>query len=205
MRELLRDGPAGAEHRVVLAHGAGAGMRSPFMQAVAEGLGARGLSVVRFEFPYMAERSTGRSRRGPGRAELLTGSFMQVLAQLGGAERFVIGGKSMGGRIASMIADEVGARGLLCFGYPFHPPGKPAALRTAHLRALRAPALIVQGTRDSMGTREDVSSYALASSIRVLWIEDGDHSLRPRRRAGQSPEQALQTAIDAAADFVRAL
>jgi predicted alpha/beta-hydrolase family hydrolase len=87
----------------------------------------------------------------------------------------------MGGRIASMIADEVKADGLLCIGYPFHPIGKPEQLRTAHLKHLGKPTLIAQGTRDPFGTREEVANYDLSSAIQILWMEDGDHDLRPRK------------------------
>jgi predicted alpha/beta-hydrolase family hydrolase len=203
MVELRRDGPLEARDCVVLAHGAGAGMDSAFMQAVAEGLALRGIGVLRFEFPYMRERRAGVGKRGPDRAEVLCACWKQVLEELGGASRYVIGGKSMGGRIASMIADEVGARGVLCFGYPFHPTGKPKVLRTAHLAQLRTPTLIVQGTRDSMGSRDEVAGYALSEAIRVAWIEDGDHSLAPRKRSGQSATEALASALDLAAAFVR--
>jgi predicted alpha/beta-hydrolase family hydrolase len=99
--------------------------------------------------------------------------------------RLVIGGKSMGGRVASMVADELHAgglvAGLLCLGYPFHPPGRPGQLRTGHLEGLRTPALICQGTRDPFGTRAEVAGYRLSGCIEILWLEDGDHDLRPRK------------------------
>jgi predicted alpha/beta-hydrolase family hydrolase len=203
--EWLRDGPDGARVRVVLAHGAGAGMRTPFMEAIASGLAAQGIGVVRFEFPYMRDRSAGRGRRGPDRASVLRDTWLEVARTLGDPRALVIGGKSMGGRIASMVADELDVRGLVCLGYPFHPPGKLQALRTAHLAALRTPTLIVQGTRDTMGTREEVAGYTLSSTIEFVWIEDGDHSLRPRRRAGRDEASALRIAIEAIAAFVRRL
>lgn len=91
----------------------------------------------------------------------------------------------MGGRVASMVADELFAAGriagLICLGYPFHPPGKPEHLRTAHLKGMRAPALIIQGTRDEFGTGDEVPGYGLSSAIELLWLEDGDHDLRPRK------------------------
>jgi predicted alpha/beta-hydrolase family hydrolase len=203
--EWLQDGPRDAAIRVVLAHGAGAGMRTPFMEAVAQGLAAEGLGVVRFEFPYMRERSRGGARRGPDRPPVLRATWLEVAAALGEPGSIVIGGKSMGGRIASMVADELGVRGLVCLGYPFHPPRKPDVLRTAHLATLRTPTLIVQGTRDEMGTRDEVAQYALSPAIDVKWIEDGDHSLKPRRRAGHDPAAALTTAISAIVAFVRGL
>jgi predicted alpha/beta-hydrolase family hydrolase len=128
-----------------------------------------------------------------------------VVAELNGGERLVIGGKSMGGRIASMVADEVGARGLVCLGYPFHPPGRPEKLRTAHLETLSTPALIVQGTRDAFGTREDVLGYRLSPAIRVAWLEDGDHSWKPRASSGRTEAQNMAEALTAIRGFLAAL
>ncbi len=124
------------------------------------------------------------------------------MAQLGGVERLVIGGKSLGGRIASMVADEAGVRGLVCLGYPFHPPGKPEQLRTEHLQMLRTPALIVQGTRDALGSREEVAGYRLSPSIRIAWIEEGDHSFKPRKSSGRTEAQNLSEAIARVREFL---
>ena len=204
--ELLFDGPADAAMTVALAHGAGAPMDSPFMNRVAAGLAARGVRVARFEFPYMARRREG-GRRGapPDREPVLRAAWHDAVERLGGGPRVVVGGKSMGGRIASMIADEVGARGLVCLGYPFHPPGQPERLRTAHLADLRTRALIVQGTRDAFGTREDVAGYRLSPAIRLHWIEAGDHSFKPPAKSGRTEKQNVEEAIAAAADFVISL
>lgn len=111
----------------------------------------------------------------------------------------------MGGRIASMVADEVEARGLVCLGYPFHPPGRPDKLRTKHLETLATSALIVQGTRDAFGTPEDVEGYRLARSIRIKWIEDGDHSFKPRSASGQTEAGNLAAAVDAVREFLATL
>jgi predicted alpha/beta-hydrolase family hydrolase len=201
--DWLQEGPRDAAVRVVLAHGAGAGMRTPFMEAIARGLVARGLGVVRFEFPYMRERSAGGARRGPDRPNVLRATWVDVVRALGDPTSLVIGGKSMGGRIASMVADELGVRGLVCLGYPFHPPRKPETLRTAHLATLRTGTLIVQGTRDTMGTREEVLRYTLSPAIAIEWIEDGDHSLKPRKRSGMDEAQALERAVAAIAAFAQ--
>ena len=111
----------------------GVGVESPFMQAFAQGLAAAGLRVAMFEFPYMTELRSGR-RRPPDREPVLRQTWLQVTEQLG-AERLVIGGKSMGGRIASLVADDAGVAGLICLGYPFHPAGQPEKLRVEHLRS----------------------------------------------------------------------
>lgn len=203
MIPLEVDGPEGAERTIVLAHGAGAPMDSPFLVYFARGLAARGLRVVRFEFRYMRARRSGR-RLPPDRPPVLAACWREVVAALGGAERLVIGGKSLGGRIASVVADEVSARGLVCLGYPFHPPGKPQSLRVEHLRTLRTRALIVQGTRDPLGSREDVAGYSLSPAIRVHWIADGDHSLKPRARSGRTQEENLAEALETIAEFTAA-
>jgi hypothetical protein len=169
---------------------------------MARELSRRGLRVARFEFPYMRARRSGGRRGAPDPPPVLEQSWRDVISHLGGGPRLVIGGKSLGGRIASLVADESGAQGLLCLGYPFHPPGKPERLRTKHLETLATPALIVQGTRDPFGSREEVASYRLSAGIRIHWIEDGDHSFKPRARSGRSEEQNLAEAAAAAAAFL---
>jgi predicted alpha/beta-hydrolase family hydrolase len=198
---LLIDGQEGARVRVLLAHGAGAPMDSPFMAKAARGLAARGARVGRFEFPYMAARRTGGKSGAPDREPVLSESWKAAIAAFGNGPGLVIGGKSLGGRIASLIADEVSAGGLVCFGYPFHPPGRPEKLRTAHLEGLSTPALILQGTRDPFGTTADVAGYRLSSSIRVHWIEDGDHSFKPRASSGRTEAGNLEEAIEKAWEF----
>lgn len=202
--EFLWNGPADASRTVVLAHGAGAPMASPFMTSMAEGLAACGLRVARFEFPYMARRRADGRRRPPDREPRLLAAWRGVIERIGAA-RLVIGGKSLGGRMASLVADECGVRGLVCLGYPFHPPGRPERLRTAHLAGIRTPTLIVQGTRDPFGGRDEVPGYALSPAVRVHWIEDGDHGLTPRRASGRTREQAWAEAVAAVAAFVEGL
>ena len=177
--DFLFDGPDSAKTTLLLAHGAGGAMDSPAMQALTEAFAGEGLRVARFEFSYMAARRQG-TRKPPPKAETLIPEYCAALAALGARGQIIIGGKSMGGRIASMIADETQADGLLCIGYPFHPVGKPEQLRTAHLKHLHKPTLIAQGTRDPFGTRDEVATYDLSPAIQILWIEDGDHDLRPQ-------------------------
>jgi predicted alpha/beta-hydrolase family hydrolase len=211
---LLFDGPDDAPLTVVLAHGAGAPMNTPFLNTVARGLAADGFRVARFEFPYMRARreKTGRDsvrglagRGAPDREPILRNSWKEVVDELGGAKRLVIGGKSMGGRIASMVADEAGARGLVCLGYPFHPSGRPEKLRTKHLETLSTPALIVQGTRDAFGTPEDVAGYRLSPAIRIVWLEDGDHSWKPRASSGRTETQNMAEGLTAVREFLATL
>lgn len=173
------------------------------MEAIAERLAAAELEVVRFEFEYMAKRRSDGVRRGPDRGPKLIERFKEVVGQLGSADELVVGGKSMGGRIASMIADELGVAGVVCLGYPFHPQGKPERLRTAHLETLKTPTLIVQGSRDRMGSAEEVGSYSLSKSIELAWMDDGDHSFKPRKKSGRTLEENLAAASDAVVEFIR--
>lgn len=200
--EFLFDGPDSAPITLVLAHGAGAPMNSTFMNVVARGVAEGGFRVARFEFPYMRARRAGGPRRAPDPGPVLKESWLQAIAHLGGAAGLVIGGKSLGGRIASMAADEAGVAGLVCLGYPFHPPGKPDRLRTKHLETLLTPSLFVQGTRDTLGSREDVAGYRLSEAIRIAWIEDGDHSFKPRASSGRTEPQNLSEAIARVLEFL---
>ncbi|MQX37588.1 alpha/beta family hydrolase [Roseospira navarrensis] len=201
---VLETGPADGP-RLLLAHGAGAPMDSDWMAAVAGGLADAGVRVIRFEFPYMARRRDDGRRRPPDREPILLDTWRALIAAHGPADRLVIGGKSMGGRMASLIADAEGVRGLVCLGYPFHPPGKPDRLRTAHLEGLRTPTLICQGTRDTLGGRTTVEAVALSASIRLCWLEDGDHGFKPRKASGHTEAAHLATAVAETAAFVHAL
>jgi predicted alpha/beta-hydrolase family hydrolase len=202
---LLTDGPNDAGDVLVLAHGAGGAMDTPFMNIIARGVANCGIRVVRFEFPYMAARRATGKRGAPDREPFLLQTWRDVVAHLGGGEKVVIGGKSLGGRMASMVADEVAVRGLVCLGYPFHPPGQPQRLRTAHLHTLRTPALILQGTRDPFGSMDEVARFDLSSSVRVQWLRDGDHSFRPRAFSGVTERENLAEAASAVCNFVRGL
>ena len=178
-------------------------MDSEFMGAIAKGLGNKGFQVVRFEFPYMARRRITGKKAGPDRAPVLQKRWKEVIHQLDDRP-LIIGGKSMGGRIASMVADEMSVAGLVCLGFPFHPPGKPEKLRTEHLAELQTPCLICQGERDPFGKPEEVSRYVLSDVINLVWIGDGDHSFKPRKRSGWNEAQNIELAIVAITDFANA-
>ena len=202
---FLFDGPLGARLTVVLVHGAGAPMDSPFMAAFADGLGALGHRVARFEFPYMAERRETGTRKPPNRWPVLLACWRDVIAELG-PESLVIGGKSLGGRSASAVAAEgVGVAGVVCLGYPFHAPGRPGEPRIDHLKDLRTPALILQGTRDPFGTVGEVRGYGLPPAIHVHWLDDGDHGFKPRKASGRTERQNWDEAIEALAAFLDGL
>ncbi len=207
---LLFDGPDDAPLTVALAHGAGAPMDSPFMAAFAEGLAAEGFRAARFEFPYMQERRKTGSKKPPDRATVLMDTWRAVIGELGG-DNLVIGGKSMGGRIATMIAAEMedagtGVRGLVALGYPFHGPGKPMNPdRLTHLENLKTPSLFCQGARDTLGSREDAETYTLSPAIAFHWLDDGDHGFKPRKASGLTEDGNWDSAISAIVRFLERL
>jgi uncharacterized protein len=207
--EFLTTSPPGATARFLCAHGAGAGMASPFLGTMAKLLAERGIATLRFEFGYMAAGRQGTGRKPPPKAERLMDEYRAAVAALPAGSPICIGGKSMGGRVASLVADEMHAAGriagLVCLGYPFHPPKKPEQLRTAHLERLACPALIVQGERDPFGGRGEVEGYRLSPAIRVHWIGDGDHDLGPRGGSGFTRKGNLAAAADAIAAFAEEL
>lgn len=207
--EFLYNGPVDGP-LLVLAHGAGAGSESDFMTTMAALLGEQGIRVARFNFSYMQEAIRHGVKRPPSPVSVLIEEYREVVTRLANGSRgMVIGGKSMGGRVASMLMqqeecpDRIG--GCVCLGYPFHPPSKPESLRTAHLQALRKPLLVVQGERDALGCRNDVEGYALDAAIEWMWMADGDHDLKPRQRSGFTHHQHLSDASERVAGFIRRL
>lgn len=201
----LWDRPAGASRAtLILAHGAGAPMDSAFLQQMAQSLAARGVAVLRFEFAYMAARRLDGKKRPPNPQAKLLEQWREVYAEVRQrvAGPLAIGGKSMGGRMASLLADELGADALVCLGYPFYAAGKPDKPRVAHLAELRTPTLIIQGERDPMGDRQTVAGYRLSEAIRLHWLSAADHDLKPLKRSGFSHEQHMAAAAEAVAGFL---
>lgn len=186
---------------LLLAHGAGAPMDSDFMELLSTALSRQGIRVLRFEFPYMAARRQGQGKRPPNPMPVLLESFREHYAALTGP--LFIGGKSMGGRVASMLADELSPAGVICFGYPFHPPGKPERTRTEHLAEARTQMLVVQGTRDPLGKPDEVVGYRLSEQIQLSWLETGDHDFKPLKRSGLTQQQLIDQAASATWSFMQ--
>ena len=178
---------------VLLAHGSMAAMDSPFLDEMTENLVERQLAVHRFEFAYMAERRSTRKKRPPPKAERLTAEYVEAIirvreSRVSKNNKLIIGGKSLGGRVASMVAVECIENnlidGVVCLGYPFHPPKQPDKLRTEHLEDYPCPTLIAHGERDSFGTPDEIERYALDPRIEFHWVCDGDHDFATRKRSG---------------------
>ena len=188
----------GAGWTLILAHGAGAPMDSQWMAEMAERLAVRGVNVLRFEFPYMVQRRRDGGKRPPNPQPVLLECWREVVGEVRRhvAGPIAIGGKSMGGRMASLLADELGVDALVCLGYPFYAAGKPEKPRVAHLAHVKTPTLIVQGERDALGNREAVEAYTLSPAIEVHWLVAGDHDLKPLKASGYSHAQHLEAAAD---------
>jgi hypothetical protein len=194
---------------LVLAHGAGAPHTSAFMVAFAEGLAARGLDVVTFNFPYMEAR-----RRVPDRGQALEACYGAVVRHVAaspalGGRPLVIGGKSMGGRIASQLVAhdaEASARvaALVFLGYPLHPPGRPEKPRTAHLPLVRQPMLCVQGERDALGTPAELAPVlaGLPAESDLFVVDGGDHSFKVLRKLGLSQAEVHARVQDGIARWI---
>ena len=190
-----------AELTIVLGHGAGASQNSDFMRLFANGLAARGFDVMTFNFSYMEQ---GRSV--PDQKAKLEACFRAVIeAALKHKKlkknRLVVGGKSMGGRIASQVVageDISEVAGLVFLGYPLHPPGNPAKLRVEHLGQIRKPMLFVQGTRDSLGRPEEIQPFIknLRPAGKIYAIEGGNHSFKAPKKFGLTQEQVYEAAMD---------
>lgn len=216
MTWLTTGDPARATH-MILAHGAGAPMTSPFLETMAHLLDDRGITVHRFEFGYMAARRTGSPRRPAPRADTLVGAYRDAIrdcrARIGPDARLFIGGKSIGGRIACLAAagphDTQSAgrtrasavQGIVVLGFPLHPPRKPHVSRAAALSEPPYPVLVIQGTRDPFGGQDAFAALALQHTVRLHWIDDGDHDLAPRRASRRTHADTLLEAADAIAAF----
>ena len=207
MVEFLHTAARGKQRAaLVLAHGAGAPMDSPFMSEIAGLLVDRGIAVLRFEFPYMAARRVNGVKRPPPRAEALLPVFAEAVAAAGrliDGSPLLIGGKSLGGRVAAMLAGspdlDSAVAGIVCLGYPFHPPGKPDALRLAPLLDSRRPVLICQGERDSFGSRTEVEAYGLPAKACPPEVETGSGKNDMRN---QKLEHAVRFRLDAACSTI---
>lgn len=208
LTDLEYQGPKrGADRAVLLAHGAGADMHASTLTTVADALAAAKIPSLRFNFPYKAA-----GRRAPDRAPVLEAALRTAVAELARRaklppERLVLGGRSMGGRIGSMVAADDGALGLVLLGYPLHPPGRAAQLRVDHFSRLRMPALFVSGTRDAFGTPDELTreTKKLPGAVEFHWVPTGDHGFKPLKSSGLTVDSVLVDVADAVVQFVAGL
>lgn len=199
--QLIDNLSPGKKVTLLLAHGAGAPAQSEFMTQMKDFIGQYDIQIVRFNFPYMVEMISQNKRRPPNPVKQLIQSLNGLIDELPDMP-LIIGGKSMGGRVATLCADHPKVLATLALGYPFHPPGKPDKLRTDHLITMSKPCLIVQGERDTFGTKHEVDQYPLSQSINVNWIPDGDHSFKPRKSSGLTLNENMMLAAKLSAEFI---
>ncbi|WP_277445762.1 alpha/beta fold hydrolase [Vibrio parahaemolyticus] len=200
MSQWIVEGPENGP-LFVFAHGAGAGMEHDFMTAVAKGLVEQGIHVVRFNFPYMVKRSEDGKKRPPDRAPKLLEAYSEVIAHFASSP-VVIGGKSMGGRMASLLAEHELVAGIACLGFPFHPPGKPEKFKGDHLASIDKPTLILQGERDTFGKREEFGEFVFSQQVKVSFLPDGDHSFKPRKSSGHTEAGNIALAVEQLSAFI---
>ncbi len=192
---------------LLLAHGAAKGMASPFMETMAQGLIKSGLRIVRFHFPYMEEMLRSGTKLPPNGGKVLRKCYSELITHCIEHEnvpshKIIIGGKSMGARVATMIADQHKVAGVICLGYPFHPPKKPERWRIQPLQAISTPTLICQGERDPHGKREEIRSLLLSKSIQFHWLKDGDGNFKPGKFSKKTLEVNMEGATLACNDFI---
>ena len=191
----------------LLAHGASKGMASPFMDSIARGISAAGIRVVRFHFPYMEDTLRTGMVIPANQRKILKQCFSEVIMHCIEKERcqskyIIIGGKTMGARIASMVADEHKVAGVICLGYPFHPLKKPKHFRIYHLKTIQTPTLICQGERDPFGTREEVEQRTLSNSVKFHWLARCDNNFKPGRLSDRTHDENMDDAIHACNGFI---
>ena len=210
--EYAFQGPKrGADRAVLLAHGAGADMHATTLTTVANALADVHVPSLRFNFPYRAA-----GRRAPDRPPVLEASVREAAAELARMSkvdpaRLVLGGRSMGGRICSIVAadadDPVPALGLVLLGYPLHPPGKADQPRVEHFVRLRMPVLFVSGTRDPFGSPDELTRYAkdITGAVTFSWVDTGDHGFKPLKASGITVGDAIATVAETVVHFVQDL
>ncbi|MGS3179429.1 alpha/beta fold hydrolase [Aeromonas dhakensis] len=205
MHEVIREGAVDAPVRILLAHGAGAGMEHAFLAELSRLLAGPDIEVVRFNFPYMSKRALDGKRRPPDRQPVLLDHWHQMIKAFA-HPRLFLAGKSMGGRMAAELyqesEDEMNAAGLLILGYPFHPPAKPDRWRGEVLKQIKTPTLLLQGERDTFGTRAELTDFPFSSAVSVHWLTDGDHGFKPRKSSGASEQGNLCQAAERIKDFI---
>ncbi|WP_445005983.1 alpha/beta family hydrolase [Halomonas mongoliensis] len=189
--------------RLLMAHGAGAGQDSTFLERSRDALAERGVQTLAIEFAYLQQMRREARRRPPPKVDRLVeelSRWCDILTHPG-LPPLWLGGKSLGGRVASLVAARDGAAGLVLCGYPFHPPRRPETLRLAHWPLIGCPTLVVQGSRDPFGSRDEIAGYDLGAA-RVPVLEDGDHDWQPRRASGLTQGGLIEEGAAAIADFL---
>lgn len=205
LNNILINGPKEAKNILILAHGAGAPMDSVFMNTISDGLNKNQIMTIRFEFPYMSKRRMGKNSF-PDNIVILCDFYKNLFMQIKKIypkKNIWIGGKSMGGRISAIISTYIDIKGVVVFGYPFHPIKNIDKLRLSCLKDEGPPILIIQGTRDKFGNRNEVKKYKINKKNEIYWIEGGDHSFNTLKKSPISYEDAIVNAYSRASNFIK--
>ena len=200
--DILVNNPKVISASFILAHGAGAPMDSDWMNELVEYLTDLNILVIRFEFPYMRERRKFGKKRPPNKMEIMIESWESVLKTAPMDVPLIIGGKSMGGRVASEIINSASALGLVALGFPFHAPKSPMGSRLEALLRVQKPTLIIQGERDSMGSQKEIKKIQFPSQFQIKYLADGDHSFKPRVKSGHTQREHLKKSATWIKDFI---
>ncbi len=200
--QFIINGKKKAIKRIILAHGAGAAMDSEWMEELTKKLVKRDIQVIRFNFPYMIKAQEEGKKYPPSGKQILLESWERMIEKHRQMGHLFIGGKSLGGRMASLIADGNKVDGLVCLGFPFHAPGKSIGDRAEHLKKMKTPTIILQGKRDSMGSFEELKGLRFARKVKINWVESGDHSFKPLKSSGLSLDDNLEYVAEAVDQFM---
>ena len=188
------------KHTLILAHGAGLPMDSDWLNTLSEKFNYLGVKVIRFNFPYMQQRVDSGKKMPPNKLPILIDCFNDIIDNTAG--KVFIGGKSMGGRIATMVANNNSVKGVIAFGYPFHPVGKPEKMRTEHLKQFKKPCLIIQGERDPFGKKDEWQGFSIDPNIDLFPIKTANHDLKPLKSSGLNLDNALDLSVSKAIEFM---
>lgn len=197
-----------AKALVIFAHGAGADMNHQYIEELVDLMNAQQLNVLRFNFPFMDKRKIDGKRRPPDRMPALVACYQDILASINTSLPVFIGGKSMGGRVAAILAGDNAlmtthqVQGVICLGYPFHPAKKQENLRLAPLQETQLPVLILQGERDALGSELEIKGYEISSRCQIHFFNDGDHDLKPRVKSGYNLKQHQSAAVNKMRNFI---
>lgn len=199
---------ATSSRHILLAHGAGAGLQHDFMQTLAHAINGHNIHVWLFNFSYMQRSIAENKKRPPSKQDVLLAEMKQQLAHIRtnypNAQLYTAG-KSMGARVACSLAnDALDIKTVFCFGYPFHPVGKPETTRLSPLLDSSVPVVIFQGQRDTFGNESEVLAYQLPEHVKCLFLADGDHSLKPRKSSGVTQAQHITTCANTVAQIIDA-
>jgi uncharacterized protein len=209
IKEFLVNSPESEPKGIfLLAHGARKGMANPFLETIAKGVVNAGVRVIRFHFPFMEDMLRTGTKKPPNGGKVLRQCFAELIEHCVEREnisrnKIIIGGKSMGARVASMIADEHKVAGVICLAYPFHPPRKPEDLRIEHLPGLKTPMLVCQGELDPNGNQEELRQLYVSKAIQFHWIADSDRNFKPVNNSERTLAENMDEAILACNTFIK--